>query len=391
MRLSFPLVSSLFLIAVGTFGCQSTPQAVTPLADSFRSPGVQVLPEVRITKTDPNDLPALFQAASDRLLRDELAPAAAEFDRIAAVDPSGPTARASLYNAGIAYLGLGDRDKALARFRSSVDRFPDSPTTRAALLRISRVLSFEQRWPELEKVADEILDRNDLTMLEQIEALGAVGLAQISQGKVEEGFAPLVKARNLIEDNHLGASGAPPIELAQVSFALGEVRRQKSEQIVFDPFPPDFGATLESRCTGLLDAQEAYTEAMRSRDAHWSAMSGFRVGQLYQQLHRDVMKVPAPAALKTLKQKQLWEGAMRLRYRILLEKGLKMMDGTVRLADRTGESSEWITRAKSSQKELELALADEKDALSKMPFTEDEMRAALEKLKKKPAAAGASP
>ena len=390
MRLSSTLVTSFVLLLVGT-GCQSTPEAVSPLGASFRAGALQVLPEVRITKTDPNDLPMLFQLASDRLLRDELAPAAAEFDRIVAVDPAGPTARPSLYNAGIAYLGLGDRDKALARFRSSVDRFPDSPTTRAALLRITRILSFSERWPELEKVAGEVLDRNDLTVLEQIEALGAVGLALISQGKVEEGFAPIVKARNLIEDNHLGESGAPPIELAQVSFALGEVRREKSELIGFDPFPADFGATLEARCTGLLDAQEAYTDAMRSRDAHWSAMSGFRVGKLYQQLHRDVMKVPAPAALKTLKQKQLWEGAMRLRYRILLEKGLKMMDGTMRLAERTGESSEWINRARSSQKELELALADEKDALSKMPFTEDEMRAALEKLKKKPAAAGASP
>jgi hypothetical protein len=157
----------------------------------------------------------------------------------------------------------------------------------------------------------------------------------------------------------------------------------KSEQIVFVPIPADFGAVLETRCTGLLDAQSAYTDAMRSLDAHWSAMAGYRVGQLYRDLHRDVMKVPPPTVAKTIRQKQLWEGAMRLRYRILLEKGLKMMDGTVRLGERTGESSAWVTRAKEAKKELETALSTEQEALARLPFTEDEIREALDQLKKK--------
>ena len=72
---------------------------------------------------------------------------------------------------------------------------------------------------------------------------------------------------------------------------------------------------------------------------------------------------------------------MRLRYRILLEKGLKMMAATVRMGERTGESSSWIGRAKQAAADLERALADEKTALAKLPYTEEELRAALEKLK----------
>jgi hypothetical protein len=113
-------------------------------------------------------------------------------------------------------------------------------------------------------------------------------------------------------------------------------------------------------------------------------MAGYRLGQLYQDLYRDVMRAPPPANADTLRKKQLFEGAMRLRYRVLLEKGLDMMQGTIRIADRTGESSAWVSRARDAERALELSLQDEKAALEKMPFTEKELREALESLKKKP-------
>jgi hypothetical protein len=120
---------------------------------------------------------------------------------------------------------------------------------------------------------------------------------------------------------------------------------------------------------------------MRSLDAHWSAMAGYRIGTLYQQLHHDVMQISPPAAASTLKKKQLFEGAMRLRYRVLLEKGKTMIDGTVQLGERTGEAPAWIARAREAQRELDLALADERAALARLPFTEAELQAALDALK----------
>jgi tetratricopeptide (TPR) repeat protein len=372
MRTPVLAVSLLFAT-----GCSST----TPTAGTRSDP--IVVPEVRVTKTDPNDLPALFRAASDMLLREEYKPAAAEFDRIVAVDPNGVTAVPSLYNAGIAYHGLGDLDKAAIRYRASALQDPAAPTTKIAWLRLSRIYAHIERWKDLETVADVILARQDLTVLERIEGMGAKGLALVEQGRTEEAYDVIVKARNEIEDRKLGEAGIPSVELAQVSFALGEIRRVKSEKVKFMPVPADFGAVLEERCTGLLDAQAAYTDAMKSLDAHWSAMAGFRVGQLYQTLHRDVMIVPAPAGASALRQKQLWEGAMRMRYRILLEKGLAMMGGTVALGERTGESSAWVARAREAKKELETAIATEKEALSKLPFTEEEIKTALDDLKKK--------
>jgi hypothetical protein len=269
------------------------------------------------------------------------------------------------------------------RYQKLLERFPDHEVSRGAYFRLSRLYSFQERWADLSALADRILALKDLTVLEAIEAHGAKALGLVEQDQVDEAARQVGLGRDLIDQHRLGESGPPPIELAQVSFALGEVRRKRSEKITVSPLPPNFAEVLEQRCQGLLDAQSAYTEAMRSFDAHWSAMAGYRVGQLYQQLHRDVMAITPTAKSDTLKKKQLFEGAMRLRYRVLLEKGLKMMDGTVRIGSRTGEDSAWIHRAEEAKRDIALALEDEKSALAKLPFSEAELQEALELLRKK--------
>ncbi|NUP05208.1 MAG: hypothetical protein HOW73_04005 [Polyangiaceae bacterium] len=366
------------LVVAGSTGCAAT----TSSAPATSGPKQAVeLGETRIETLSEAELEKRFHEASDRLLKDDFVASAEQFDKIVAADPTGRTAVPSLFNAGIAYHGMGKLETALQRFESSVQQGPEAPTTKDAFLRIARIYGQMERWDDLEKVSANILARTDLTALERIGALGSRGLGLVELGRVDEARTAVLQARDEIEDRKLGMSGVPPLELAQVSFALGEIRRLKGEEIKFVPFPVDFGAVLEDRCTQLLDAQSAYQDAMRSLDAHWSAMAGFRVGQLYHQLHKDVMQVPVPANAKTVRQKQLWEGAMRMRYRILLEKGLKMMTATVDLGARTGESSAWVSRAKEAKKELEVALAREKEALAKLPVTEQELKDALEELR----------
>jgi tetratricopeptide (TPR) repeat protein len=341
---------------------------------------VEVAPMV-VSPFSDLELEQQFEQARSALLHEKYKDAADVFDKLVRLAPDGETAPPSLYNGALAREGLAERDAAVERYRKLLERFPDHPTTRGAYFRLVRLYAYLERWSDLVLVADRILALKDLSVLETIEARGARALGLVEQDQVDEAARQVGLARDLIEEHRLGESGPPPVELAQVSFALGEVRKKRSEKIVFDPVPPNFADVLEQRCQGLLDAQSAYTDAMRSYDAHWSAMAGYRVGQLYQQLHRDVMRVP-PTKADTLRKKQLFEGAMRLRYRVLLEKGLKMMDGTVRLGTRTGEDSAWVHRAEEAKRDIELALDDEKKALSKLPFTEEELQAALDLLKK---------
>jgi tetratricopeptide (TPR) repeat protein len=389
MVLARPLPAGRLALAASLFafltGCAATPAARAPGTPGAVAPLTSPVEVAAMVVSPYSDLELAqqFEQARVALLRERHKDAAEAFDRLVRLAPDGDTAAPSLYNGALAREGLLERQPALDRYQKLIERFPEHPVTRGAYFRLSRLYSFLERWDDLARNAERTLRLHDLTILEAIDAHGAMALALVEQDKVDEAAKHIGLARDLIEQHRLGESGPPPLELAQASFALGEVRRKKAEKITFNPMPPNFVEVLEQRCQALLDAQGAFTEAMRSYDAHWSAMAGYRVGQLYQQLHRDVMAIPPTGKADSLRKQQLFEGAMRLRYRVLLEKGLKMMDGTVRLGRRTGEDSAWVHRAEEAKKDIELALDDEKRALSKLPYTEAELQEALDLLRGK--------
>jgi tetratricopeptide (TPR) repeat protein len=333
------------------------------------------------------DLLAELERARALLLVEKHDEAASAFDRLR-VQAGEPSLQATAaYHAGLAYEGLGNRGLAIERFRQVADAFGDQAIARNALVRLVRLYGRLERWVELGEAAERLLKRGDLPAMDQLEGRGAKALSLVELGDVDGATIQVGKALEIIDRFGFGQAGQPPVQVAQVMFAEGEIRRLRSETIHLVPVTPDFPERLDARCRGLLNAQSAYTEAIRARDSHWSAMSGFRVGQLYMQLHAEAMTIPPPPKATTLKQKQLFEGALRLRYRALLEKGLKMMEATVRLGDRTGEDSEWVARARESKRSLEQSLADEKRALASLPYTEEELRKGLDSLKPK----GATP
>lgn len=378
-----PALALVLVLALTGCGAAAATGPKTPPPPDPKAFPTQEVPETVVSPYNDDELVKQFDHGRELMMAGKIEEAAGVFDKLLRLSPDGQTAPPSLYNSGMCHEDLGDRDTAVARYTDLATRFPAHSSARPARFRAMHLLGYSERWADLVTSADSVLKLPDLTVIEKIDALGARALGYAEQDKLAEAEKDVSQARDLIEDNRLGESGKPPMELMQVSFALGEVRRLKSERIAFNPMPPNFTEVLEQRCQALLDAQSAYTDAMRGYDAHWSAMAGYRVGQLYQRLHADIMQIPPTAAAKTLKQKQLFEATMRLRYRILLEKGLKMMDGTVKLGERTGESSGWVARARDAKKDLEQSLADEKAALAKMPFTEDEIKEAMDKLKAK--------
>ncbi|MBK7582540.1 MAG: hypothetical protein IPI67_20375 [Myxococcales bacterium] len=382
MRLAvYGVLATVIGCAPATRPGGATPKSAERQASS--DPERVTLARTVITPGSEGDIDELFAKAVEAQRLGKAKAAADGFDRVYRLDPDGPRAAEALYQGGLAHEQAGDRTTSVQRFEQVTTRFPKHALSRESLLRAIRLLCFLERWQRCGEASAAMLTRYaDLDHIESIVAFGGKGLALVAAGDLEAATYNIEKARTIVEEHRLDAAGTLSRDVAQLYFALGEVRRARAEKILFNPLPSNFGAVLEQRCQLLLDAQSAYSDTMRAKDAHWSAMSGFRVGELYAKLHEDLMDVRQPKADNEKKQ-QLFEGAMRLRYSILLDKALSMMEHTLSMSARTGEKSGWVSKAEDARAKLARARKAENDAIDKLPYTRAQLQQALDDLAKK--------
>jgi tetratricopeptide (TPR) repeat protein len=352
--------------------------------------------ETQVITPDEGTTLRELRARGERALREQRWKEAADaFQTLlaAAKVVDDPQRAVYLLDLGLATEALGDRARARDAYAEVAQRFPLSADARTALLRGIAVDDYLEDWPHLGEAGAGLLARPDLDDVDRLTGLGARALAHIEAGDDVTSMRDIQEGLDVVDRIGFGATGRLPNGAAQLRFALAEVRRVRSERTQFTPAstsslptpidPRDFLLKIEMRCTGLLEAQSAYTDAMRAMEPHWTAMSAYRIGVMYGKLHEDLMAIPPTAQAKTDSDRQLFFAMMHVRYRVLLEKGLEMMKRTANLETQTTEVGPWIERARAAQAEMEKAIADEKALLAKLPYSEETVEGALKDLEKR--------
>jgi len=342
------------------------------------------LPTMIVSTTDVVDVEELFLAGQTHLRQGAPANAAAAFDRIVLHDATSTFGMRALFQGALAHEQLGDLAGAAARFEQLERRFPDAWRSVEASVRAMRVHLHLENWEQAGAIGAQFLARHPHgPVLGRIISHAARGLGLLASGSPDEAEHFVAKGLEIVEQLQLDRAGSIPRDLAPLYFALGETRRRRAEEIALGADVREFGARLEQRCQLLLGAQSAYSDTMRAYDAHWSTMAGFRVGELYERLHEELMRVPPPRA-GTPREQQLFKGAMRLRYSVLLGKANSMLEHTLAMAVRTGEDSEWVRRTERSRANLTRAMAEEQAAIDRLPFTREDLQRALDELASRP-------
>ena len=371
-----------WVIALVGVGCQAS--VVAPAAPTA-PPAVVVTERQIITPDDGATVHELRRRGELALREQRWQDAADAFKTLIASSRIADDPAASLYllDLGLAEEGLGDRAHARDRYVEVSTRFATTTDARTALLRTVAVDDYLEDWTGLGVAGATLMARTDLDDVDRLTALGARGLSHIEAGDDGAAMKDIQEGLDIVDRTSFGATGRLPNGAAQLRFALAEVRRMRSERQALAPSTADFMATMEFRCQGLIEAQSAYTDAMRAMDPHWTAMSAYRIGVMYGKLHQELMAIPPTALVKTSAQRDLFFAMMHVRYRVLLEKGLEMMKRTAALANQTTEVVPWVERAKAAEVDMVKAIDEEKAALAKLPYTEATVQAALDDLEKK--------
>ncbi|HEX5099476.1 MAG TPA: hypothetical protein VFV94_08260 [Polyangiaceae bacterium] len=335
-----------------------------------------------VTPTETASLEEIFEAGHQAAAREDYRQAAAYFDRVAKLEPGGALAPEALFLAGEAHDILHEHAAALERYEAVVDHFPRHPRAPEAATRGVRLSLYEEDWAWAGRFADRALERvNELGALQQIAVYAGKALASVSQGDDVHASGFVERGRNVVEQRGLDLAGRLPIELAPLYYALGEVRRVRAERIHLDG-TETFAARMEARCQLILDAQSAYSDSWRAYDPHWSLLSGVRVGELYDNLHRELMgTMKPPASADTDDRRLLYYGATRLLYSVLLEKAHGMLDHTLTMAEREHERSPWVERARTTLAGIREAEQAEAESLARLPYTRAELEEALTRIR----------
>lgn len=357
-------------------GCGGAPPAEPPARSARNATEELEVPRTVVTARDASSITELLKDAGSLVVAERWLEAAAAYDRAYRLEPEGDFGAEALWGSADAYDHLSQHEQALSRYELYGERAPGTPRGREAMVRATRLLVFLGRFVPAGVYAERLLKQPEqLGDFERIAVMSARALALLELGEEQQASYFIEKARDVVERRQLDAAGRVPRDLAQLYYALGESRRLKAERVVFEPMPTNFGAALEERCQLLLDAQSAYSDSMRAYDAHWSAMAGYRTAELYQRLHGDLLAVKTPPSADTERKRQLFEGAVRTRYSVLLNKAKGMAEHTLAMAARTGESSDWVERTRKALASIDEAMRDEEAALAKLPYTKADFEA----------------
>ncbi len=381
------MFAALWLILLS--GCGQPRVANSPKAGETAELSV---PTTVVSPHESLDVIQLLRRADEHLKSERFDSAIRDYKVVSETAVEKPNRLKGLFGWATALDLAGVPGHALVTYSRFVKESEPGAARSTAQVRMVRLLVYLERYAEASKLSQELSFADSRTGEEEHRALelqpgqrvvlyASRALGALEQGDLENAEVNIARGRTVIEAEGLDRVGVPSTDVAALYFSLGELRRARAEAITFDPIPPDFSVALEQRCQLILDAQSAFSEAMRSNNAHWSSMSGVRVGQLYQSLHSALMEMPQPDTANTSEKKKLFEGAIRLRYSILLRKAVSMMRATVTMLERTEEKSRWRDKAVESLQEIEKAEREEEAAINALPYSRDQLQQVLDEMR----------
>lgn len=352
--------------------CASTPPAVMVVD----APPLRVVAEpVGPDGLESYDAETLFLRALDLLEGDAWADAADYFARLIREFPDDSHVVLAHYNLGVAFIHLGKGNDAVSAFDSYLAALPEIGHARDRLdgrFKRGQALAVARRYEEVVSVFDEMLVEA-LDVDDQIEALVDSGVGHYMLGLLpggDEMHRPTAESRFLQarriarqegEKRRLDSSSFFTTqaafylaELAHLDFTEYKMKWPAAVDInEVEAKAPDgalealLGAQLEEKCQRLLRAQYQYLRAIREGHAGWASAAGFKVGQMYVEMHQEMVELPAPSDL-TPEQQEIYVQMVRKKVLILLEKAEKTWTQTADMVVRTGAEGEWGKKTRDS-------------------------------------------
>lgn len=343
------------------------------------------------------DAEMLFQRGTETLNRGACVEAVERFyDRLLREFASSRFVSPTLYNAGYCLHHRGDLARAVRYYERLLADFGAGRDARDAAFQLADVYLQLEAYAEALRTADRVLLWEDLRADERLEGMTRRAQALLGLARLEEAarqargalryfrqHAPVVgpvagavagpdrpdsnaspwnAARTRIDDDNVG----DPFFAAAANYVLAETLRRRSEAIELPRgTASEQHRALDQRSRLLLAAQAEYFNAMRFRDARWTAAAGYRVGAMYEVLWRALMRAPVPPPERSLESDSLdiyreeYRTELARRIRPLVRHAIRFWEMTMLMVERTGVETEWAARTQADLDRMRALVLDE--------------------------------
>jgi TolA-binding protein len=267
--------------------------------------------------------------------------------------------KAALYNCGLAYQGKKDWATAILRLRQLADQFPGTSDAKDAMFQIGASYAEMGNWPTSATLFAELLQRQDLTADDKIEALARRGFAQFQLKDLDTAertfqsalyyFRSIEKEERLQTDFYLGLA----------RYHLAQIPHERFRAIPLRLPERQMSLDMEEKARLLLFAQRQYIETIKLGNPQWASASGYQVGSLYEEFYDAFIHAPIPPELlgdQNQEKREVYYEELRKKIRILLEKSLRTHEQNLLMLERLGVQNEWRDKSKLAFAKLKTML-----------------------------------
>ncbi len=308
---------------------------------------------------DSYDAQSLFSRALSLQTGGRCTEAAEVYDRLADEFPTSRFRSPGLYNAGFCFQDRGEFEEAILWYERLVEGGGGEDDVRHAGFQLAQLLVELERFADAQLRARDLLEREDLSPTERLEALARLAQAQLGLGQLEDAER---EARNALLFFRARPEGEPIADdrfAAVANFVLAEALRRRGERIGIPAAAPDEQhEALERRSELMLSAQREYFNTIGFRNAHWAGAAGYRIGEMYNVFWEAITSAPPPPedVPEDEELRAVWLAEYRLELqrwvKPLIRHAIRYWELTLLMVERTQASSEWTERIRG---DLELA------------------------------------
>jgi len=305
----------------------------------------------------------LFKQANEAAKSGATQQALALYRRIVSDFPESQFAPVCLFNIAAIYDGQGDLTQTISTLRELVKSYPKARESIDGHLYIAALQADHDQFTEANATLDDVLQRENLTFADKVEAYARKGYVLIELKRYDEADKALQqavaqwRAANHIDD---------PYYIAMASYYRGELAHQKFLEAPVRLPDDQEVADLEAKRVLAVQAYDAWKEALNFHQAYWATASGYQMSQIFVELWQATVEAPYPARIDSSTRAK-YVADVHDRVREHLEKALEGHRMNVELAKAYGVDTTWSRGSEQQAVKVMQMLADDSAGHYVMP------------------------